>query len=89
MIQSANAEDEPNDQTPYRPPKTMLGALSSIWRKEGFPGFFRGLQAQILKTVLSSALLLMIKEKISKYTWISMLALRRFLLVSQGRIKSH
>nr|XP_018685335.1 PREDICTED: peroxisomal adenine nucleotide carrier 1 isoform X2 [Musa acuminata subsp. malaccensis] len=89
MIQSADTEDESNKDTQSKTPKTMVGALSSIWGKEGFPGVFKGLQAQILKTVLSSALLLMIKEKISKYTWISMLALRRFLLISQKKIMSH
>ncbi|XP_064936008.1 peroxisomal adenine nucleotide carrier 1-like [Musa acuminata AAA Group] len=88
MIQSADTEDESNKDTQSKTPKTMVGALSSIWGKEGFPGVFKGLQAQILKTVLSSALLLMIKEKISKYTWISMLALRRFLLISQKKIES-
>ena len=69
-------------------PKTMLDALYAICRKEGIPGFFKGLNAQILKTVLSSALLLMIKEKISRYTWIMLLAVRQYLLVSQRRIKS-
>ncbi|RWV80404.1 hypothetical protein GW17_00058330 [Ensete ventricosum] len=89
MIQSADTEDESNKDTQSKTPKTMVGALSSIWGKEGFPGLFKGLQAQILKTVFSSALLLMIKEKISKYTWISMLALRRFLLISQKKRKGH
>ncbi|THU66016.1 hypothetical protein C4D60_Mb05t09770 [Musa balbisiana] len=89
MIQSADTEDKSNMDNQSKPHKTMVGALSSIWNKEGIPGFFKGLEAQIVKTVLSSALLLMIKEKISKYTWISMLALRRFLLASPKRIKNH
>ncbi|CAA6654153.1 unnamed protein product [Spirodela intermedia] len=72
---------------PKSPPKAFAGALSAIWRSEGAPGFFKGLQAQILKTVLSSALLLMIKEKISRTTWVLMLALRR-LLLSSPRLKS-
>ncbi|URE49284.1 potassium transporter [Musa troglodytarum] len=84
MIQSANTEDESKSDTQLKHAKTMVGALSSIWRREGFPGFFKGLQAQILKTVLSSALLLMIKEKISKYTWIAMLALRRTVQATKG-----
>jgi len=92
MIQAADP-DEDDDVDSERPsksrtPKTMLGALHAIWSKEGIPGFFKGLNAQILKTVLSSALLLMIKEKISKFTWVSLLALRRYLFVSQKRIKS-
>ncbi|KAE8808579.1 peroxisomal adenine nucleotide carrier 1-like [Hordeum vulgare] len=94
MIQAADPDDDDEDESERtgpgnsRPPKTMLGAMHAMWNKEGIPGFFKGLHAQILKTVLSSALLLMIKEKISKFTWISLLALRRYLFVSRKRIKS-
>ncbi|CAN6328384.1 unnamed protein product [Urochloa humidicola] len=92
MIQAADPaeddEDESERPSKSRTPKSMLGALHAIWSKEGIPGFFKGLHAQILKTVLSSALLLMIKEKISKFTWVSLLALRRYLFVSQKRIKT-
>ena len=42
-------------------------------------GFFNGLQAQILKTVLSAALLLMVKEKITKTSWILMHIIGRYL----------
>ncbi|KAG2619514.1 peroxisomal adenine nucleotide carrier 1-like [Panicum virgatum] len=92
MIQAADLDEDEDDESERpsksRAPKTMLGALHAIWSKEGIPGFFKGLHAQILKTVLSSALLLMIKEKISKFTWVSLLALHRYLFVSQKRIKS-
>ncbi|CAL4900565.1 unnamed protein product [Urochloa decumbens] len=89
MIQAADPdEDESERPSKSRAPKTMVGALHAIWSKEGIPGFFKGLHAQILKTVLSSALLLMIKEEISKFTWVSLLALRRYLFVSQKRIKT-
>uniref|UniRef100_A0ACD5U3X3 Uncharacterized protein n=1 Tax=Avena sativa TaxID=4498 RepID=A0ACD5U3X3_AVESA len=92
MIQAADPDDDDDDESERpghsRPPKTMLGAMHAMWSNEGIPGFFKGIEAQILKTVLSSALLLMIKEKISKFTWISLLALRRYLFVSQKRIKS-
>ncbi|KAH0470811.1 hypothetical protein IEQ34_000534 [Dendrobium chrysotoxum] len=87
MIQASNLEDESNEPKP-KSNKTISGCLSSIWNEEGIPGLFKGLQAQILKTVLSSALLLMIKEKISRFTWITMLALRRYLLVSKKRVKN-
>lgn len=92
MIQAADPDEDDEDESEKpgnsRPPKTMLGAMHAMWNKEGIPGFFKGLHAQILKTVLSSALLLMIKEKISKFTWIALLALRRYLFVSRKRIKS-
>lgn len=87
MIQASDPEDGPGELKP-KSQKTIPGVLSFIWKEEGVPGFFKGLQAQILKTVLSSALLLMIKEKISRFTWISLLALRRYLLASSKRIKN-
>jgi len=86
MIQAADHDDEPK-KAKSKSPKTMLAAISAIWGKEGISGFFKGLQAQILKTVLSSALLLMVKERISKFTWITILALQRYLLVSPKRMK--
>lgn len=87
MIQAADHEDESTKPKP-KSNKTITSSFSSIWKEEGVPGFFKGLQAQILKTVLSSALLLMIKEKISKFTWIALLALRRYLFVSKKRVKN-
>lgn len=87
MIQSAKS-DENEDGTQSRPRKTISGTVYSIWEREGIFGFFKGLQAQMLKTVLTSALLLMIKEKITKTTWVLMLALRRFMLIKRPKIKS-
>ncbi|MQL84328.1 hypothetical protein Taro_016820 [Colocasia esculenta] len=75
MIQSSTSSDETKEDQ-SKSPKTFIEALSSIWKREGALGFFKGLEAQILKTVLSSALLLMIKEKVSKSTWVLMLAIR-------------
>ncbi|KAM5561278.1 peroxisomal adenine nucleotide carrier 1 [Rosa sericea] len=89
MIQAADPDDD--DKTKEARPrirKTIPGTLSAIWKTEGIPGFFKGLHAQILKTVLSSALLLMIKEKISATTWVLILAIRRYLFLTRGRIKN-
>lgn len=86
MIQSAKSSD--NERAKVKPRKTIPETLYSIWEKEGVLGFFKGLQAQMLKTVLSSALLLMIKEKVTKTTWVLMIALRRFLLITKPRLKS-
>ncbi|XP_009625700.1 peroxisomal adenine nucleotide carrier 1 [Nicotiana tabacum] len=85
MIQAADDEDKKAEP---KSSKTISGVICSIWKKEGILGFFKGLHAQILKTVLSSALLLMIKEKISASTWVLILALRRILLIRQRRLKS-
>uniref|UniRef100_A0A7S0YCV8 Uncharacterized protein n=1 Tax=Polytomella parva TaxID=51329 RepID=A0A7S0YCV8_9CHLO len=38
--------------------------LSQIWGKEGFAGFYAGLQAKLLQTALNAALMLMLKEQL-------------------------
>ncbi|XVF57429.1 hypothetical protein PTKIN_Ptkin06aG0204600 [Pterospermum kingtungense] len=91
MIQAADPDDDDDDKTKRarkKSRKTVSGVLCSIWRREGILGFFKGLDAQITKTVLSSALLLMIKEKITATTWVLILALRRYLLLTRGRLKN-
>ncbi|XP_059652449.1 peroxisomal adenine nucleotide carrier 1 [Cornus florida] len=92
MIQAADSDSDETKKARRKSRKTLSGVFYAIWRKEGVLGFFKGLRAQILKTVLSSALLLMIKEKISATTWVLILAIRRYLLFSQaktqGRIKN-
>lgn len=89
MIQVADTSDDGEKKKPKRKPrKTLLGVACAILRKEGILGFFKGIQAQILKTVLSSALLLMIKEKISASTWVLVLGLSRLLVVNQRRLKN-
>ncbi|KAF3789769.1 Peroxisomal adenine nucleotide carrier 1 [Nymphaea thermarum] len=87
MIQASDPKKETNERDKPKS-KSIKDTLCTIWRKEGPLGFYKGLEAQILKTVLSSALLLMIKEKISKTTWVLMLALHRYLFVVRKRVKS-
>ncbi|GAB2266548.1 NAD(+) salvage pathway protein [Dionaea muscipula] len=88
VIQAAASDEDRKQENHSKSDKTISSVVHSIWRTEGIPGFFKGLHAQILKTVLSSALLLMIKEKIAKTTWVLMLALRRYLLITRARLKS-
>lgn len=88
MIQAADPIENGETDARRKSPKTISGTLYAIWKREGILGYFKGLHAQILKTVLSSALLLMIKEKITKTTWVLMLALKRSLLLAQSRLKS-
>ncbi|KAK3033140.1 hypothetical protein RJ639_036324, partial [Escallonia herrerae] len=76
MIQAADSSDDGTKKPRQKPRKTLSGVIYAIWKKEGVLGFFKGLHAQILKTVLSSALLLMIKEKITASTWVLILAVR-------------
>lgn len=87
MIQAVDPNDDGNTKGQQKSRKTVPGVLYAIWKSEGIPGFFKGLHAQILKTVLSSALLLMIKEKISATTWVLILATRRYLSLTRGRLK--
>ena len=86
MIQAADSnEDETKAKKAQRKSqKTVSGAVYAIWKREGVLGFFKGLQAQILKTVLASALLLMIKEKIAAGTWVLVLAASKYLLLNNG-----
>ncbi|THG05356.1 hypothetical protein TEA_009077 [Camellia sinensis var. sinensis] len=84
MIQAESDEDETKEDQP-KAQKTVSGAIHTIWKREGLLGFFKGLQAQILKTVLSSALLMMVKEKITKTTWVLMLALQSTRLFKIGK----
>lgn len=88
MIQSAESDEDVQDEVQLKARKTVSGAIGAICKREGIFGFFKGLQAQILKTVLSSALLLMVKEKIMKSTWVLMLGLRRYILLTRSRLKS-
>ncbi|XP_023547497.1 peroxisomal adenine nucleotide carrier 1-like [Cucurbita pepo subsp. pepo] len=88
VIQAAESDEERNEDKQHDDKKTVSGALNTIWKREGLLGFFKGLQAQILKTVLSSALLLMIKEKVAKTSWIILIAVRRYLFVTNTRLKS-
>ncbi|KAL7105180.1 hypothetical protein ACP275_07G028500 [Erythranthe tilingii] len=88
MIQSAKSDENDEGKTQPRSRRTVSGTVYSVWENEGISGFFKGLQAQMLKTVLTSALLLTIKEKIAKTTWVLMIALRRFLLTTRPKIKS-
>lgn len=88
VIQSAESNEEEKDKAEMKSKKTFFSALNTIWKTEGLLGFFKGLDAQILKTVLSSALLLMIKEKITKTTWVLLLAVRRTLFLTRTKLKS-
>jgi hypothetical protein len=55
----------------------MLQVLKRIGELEGSSGYFKGCSAQLFNTVLKSALLLMTKEQITKYTMRVLYMLRR------------
>ncbi|KAK0236073.1 mitochondrial carrier domain-containing protein [Armillaria nabsnona] len=54
-----------------------LDILLRVWRTEGFSGWYQGMQAQIIKAVLSQALLFMSKDQFEKYTFMLMLVWNR------------
>lgn len=91
MIQAAEPDKDDalimNGENRDKPPRHMADALKIIWKNEGPLGFYKGVHAQILKTVLSAALLLMIKEKTSRSTWVVMVGLRRYILATKEKIK--
>lgn len=81
MIQSAESNNGKDKKARApRTRQTISQVAFSIMKGEGPLGFFKGMRAQILKTVLSSALLLMIKEKINATTWVLILVVRKMLL---------
>ncbi|PKI74071.1 hypothetical protein CRG98_005549 [Punica granatum] len=85
MIQAAeSAEGKDKKARPSKTRKSIPQVALWIMKGEGPLGFFKGLRAQILKTVLSSALLLMIKEKINATTWVLILAVQKSLLLTRA-----
>ncbi|XP_019441562.1 PREDICTED: peroxisomal adenine nucleotide carrier 1-like [Lupinus angustifolius] len=89
MIQAADSDNDKRTEAEKKAQKTISGALYTILKREGLLGFFNGLPAQILKTVLSSALLLMVKEKITKSTWLLMLMIGRYMSVNHPKLKAN
>jgi len=66
----------------------MLQAWQQIATEEGLKGYFKGLNAQIVKTVLSAALMLMIKEKVASSTWVVMLGFQKWLQAGEQKLKT-
>ena len=54
-----------------------LDILLRVWKREGFVGWYQGMQAQIIKAVLSQALLFMSKDQFEKYAFVLMLLYSR------------
>ena len=93
VIQAAESEEDQETQQEEQGirtrkvfPTQVLPAAITIWQQEGPFGFYRGLQAQILKTILGAALLLMIKEKTSQVTWQVMDMLRKWSLLGKSKL---
>lgn len=96
VIQAAESEGNRVNSTqdrsrrctePQTPTLSVAQTFCTIFRHDGVLGFYRGLQAQILKTILGAALMLMIKEKTSQGTWWVMLAVRKWSLVGKAKVE--
>ena len=47
---------------------SLIGTLCTTYKEEGFRGLYKGLDFQLLHTVLKSGLMMMVREKISNST---------------------
>ena len=95
IIQAAESEEDKamrvnggSNTKARRRATNMLQAWQQIATEEGLKGYFKGLNAQIVKTVLSAALMLMIKEKVSSGTWVTMLAFQKWLQAGEQKLKT-
>ncbi|KAG0605365.1 hypothetical protein M758_9G052700 [Ceratodon purpureus] len=95
MLQAAESDEDKarrlygeNDPNVRHRARNMLEAFQQIGTEEGVRGYFKGLHAQIVKTVLSAALMLMIKEKVASSTWLVMMALQKYLAASETKMKT-
>lgn len=95
MLQAAESDEDKarrlnggNDPNVRHRARNILEAFQQIGAEEGVKGYFKGLHAQIVKTVLSAALMLMIKEKVASSTWLVMMALQKYLVAGESKIKT-
>ncbi|ORZ38008.1 mitochondrial carrier domain-containing protein [Catenaria anguillulae PL171] len=56
--------------------KSAMDVLRKVLKAEGLVGWYKGMQPQILKAVLSQALLFVLKDKIDKYTLVAFMLVR-------------
>jgi hypothetical protein len=60
-----NLDQKQKDLVQY---KSAVDILAKVYRQEGLRGWYNGMQAQIMKAVLSQAIVFAIKEKLTFYT---------------------
>ncbi|KAF8519543.1 mitochondrial carrier [Gautieria morchelliformis] len=72
------AENGSAGSAPRKPKYTgALDVLAKVWQSEGFLGWYQGMGAQILKAVLSQALLFMSKDQFEHYALVILTLWRR------------
>jgi len=72
-----NELPEPHHQRERSKHIGALELLAKVWEREGFVGWYQGMQAQITKAVLSQALLFMSKDQFEHWTLMIMLLFAR------------
>jgi solute carrier family 25 (peroxisomal adenine nucleotide transporter), member 17 len=93
QARSADLDNEEPEKSSEKPAPHMyhhtkskhpgaLNVLAKVWKREGPSGWYQGMQAQIIKAVLSQALLFMSKEQFERWT------LALIVLLAQMRSKS-
>ncbi|TMW60168.1 hypothetical protein Poli38472_000210 [Pythium oligandrum] len=63
-VQSKKASDSDKSANDAKPVPGVVGCLTQIYRDEGLPGWFAGLEAKLLQTVLTAAISLVTYEKL-------------------------
>ncbi|KAJ9122944.1 hypothetical protein QFC24_003982 [Naganishia onofrii] len=58
---------------------SAIGILKDTYKSKGFAGWYQGMQAQILKAVLSQGILFMLKTQFERYALIIMILSRRLV----------
>ncbi|KAJ9103226.1 hypothetical protein QFC21_002649 [Naganishia friedmannii] len=58
---------------------SAIGILKDTYKSKGFAGWYQGMQAQILKAVLSQGILFMLKTQFERYALIIMILTRRLV----------
>ncbi|KAG4094987.1 peroxisomal carrier protein [Neocallimastix lanati (nom. inval.)] len=80
----AKKENETEEERKERLRKSYNGiadVLKKSYKANGIPGLYQGMQAQILKAVLTQAILFVSKEKLNLYTYYAICALKRHVSV--------
>ncbi|GAA5968965.1 hypothetical protein JCM8115_002170 [Rhodotorula mucilaginosa] len=70
-------DDDDDDTKPHKHEERYKGAidcLQQVYKEEGIFGWYQGMQAQIIKAVLSQALLFGIKDALEAYTILMLVA---------------
>ena len=58
--------------------KGILDVMQKVYKQEGIPGLYNGMQAQIAKAVFAQAFLFMLKDRTDRYVWLISLIMKKY-----------